>query len=113
MGWEPAHVASGRQWLAPFLALSLEDPYSAVRCVPYNSLRKIPEYSDFAYDFVGPESQRSDAKQRALQIWDRMRSQATIPPAPQIPLSANGTIQREVVDRLLSKRDNRPVEISE
>lgn len=113
MGWESAHEASGVQWLAPFLVLLLEDPYSAVRCVTYNSLRQIPEYADFAYDFVGPEGQRSDAKQRALQIWDRMRSQATIPSAPQIPLSANGTIQREVVDRLLSKRDNRPVEISE
>ncbi len=79
----------------------------------FHHVEPVAEFSDIAYDFVGPEGQRSDAKKRALQIWDRMRRQATIPSAPQIPLSANGTIQREVVDRLLSKRDNRPVEIYE
>jgi len=41
MGWEPAREASGEAWLAPYLALLLEDPYSAVRFVASRSLTSL------------------------------------------------------------------------
>ena len=42
MGWEEAQSASGSDWLAPHLAHTLDDPYSAVRFVGVRSLRSLP-----------------------------------------------------------------------
>ncbi len=41
-GWEPAQEASGSDWLAPFVARLLADPYGVVRYVAARSLRTLP-----------------------------------------------------------------------
>ena len=58
-GWKPAQEASGRDWVAPYLGILLEDPYAAVRYVAYRSLRTLPAHRDLRYDYVGSEAERA------------------------------------------------------
>ena len=69
LGWEPARAASGSDWMAPYLAQLLEDPYDAVRFIAYRSLRRLPGFSDFRYDYVDSPRQRAQARLKALEIW--------------------------------------------
>ncbi len=68
-GWKPAQTASGTQWMAPFLAELLTDSYDVVRFIGYHSLKDLPEYSKFDYDFVAPPKNRLTGQKQALDIW--------------------------------------------
>jgi len=68
-GWKPAQTASGTQWMAPFLAELLTDSYDVVRFIGYHSLKDLPEYSKFDYDFVAPPKNRLAGQKQALDIW--------------------------------------------
>lgn len=111
MGWEAAHEASGSDWQAPFLAQVLEDPYDAVRFITYRSLKSLPGYADFAYDFVAAPEERSLAKQRALEQWTyeppegRESSQALL-------IDEDGRPGPDL-GRLLKQRDDRPMNLAE
>ena len=60
MGWAPAQEASGTDWMAPYLAQLLDDPYDAVRFIAGRSLRTLPGFEAFEYDFVaGPTTRAS------------------------------------------------------
>ena len=58
-------AASGQDWLAPFVAQLLQDPYGVVRYVARDALRRLPGFEEFEYDFLAPSGQtgrtRSDA----------------------------------------------------
>src|ERR1043166_1881097 len=69
LGWEPAKQISGQAWMARLLAELLLDPYSSVRYISQRSLKRLPGFAQFSYDFIGPEAERSGARQRALEIW--------------------------------------------
>ena len=81
MGWKPAQVASGTEWMAPYLALMEKDPYDAVRHIAARSRRTLPPF------------RREGLRRgnRALLITD------------------DGTFDADVVNRLVRARDNRPV----
>ena len=49
MGWEPALEVAGRDWLAPFLAELLDDPYAAIRQVTQKSLHTLPGFEQFDF----------------------------------------------------------------
>jgi len=66
LGWEAAKEAAGDDWQAPVLADLLDDPYAAVRFVAQRSLRGLPGFGDFAYDFVAPAADRAEARRAAL-----------------------------------------------
>ena len=68
-GWEPARQASGTQWMAPYLAELLTDTYDVVRFIGYHSLKELPGFSDFSYDFVGSEEAQQLARDKALELW--------------------------------------------
>ena len=112
MGWQPAHEASGTDWQAPFLAQLLQDSYSAVRLVAKRSLRKLPGFEDFDYDFIAPLAKRLPAKQTAVTKWKR---------SPRIPLQGDervligrsGELQSKTIDRLLKQQDETRVTIPE
>ena len=55
--------------MAPYLAQLLDDPYQAVRLIAYRSLRSLPGYETFEYDFLAPAPERAAARLRALEIW--------------------------------------------
>jgi hypothetical protein len=124
MGWAPAVQVSGDHWQAPFLASLLDDPYLAVRFIARRSLRKLPGFEDFQYDFLGPAPHVEAAFARGLQIWrdgisagnlskDPGRGRSPLRFADTVLLSPEGTLDWTVLDRLKSARDDRPVSLAE
>ena len=69
-GWAPAQKASGTKWMAPFLAELLTDSYDVVRFIGYHSLKDLPEFSDFEYDFVGSKESQELGRNKALETWN-------------------------------------------
>ncbi len=113
MGWDSALEASGRRWLAPFLAELLNDPYPAVRFVAYRSLRRLPGYDDVAYDFVGTADQRTRSRQDVLDRWRRIDVDRRERTGPAVLIDADGGLDEAAVERLLRQRDDRPVYLAE
>jgi hypothetical protein len=113
MGWDPAQRAAGRDWLAPYIFIGMNDPYSVVRFVSWKSLQSLPGYGDyrFVYTVEGPPL---DATVRAgYQDWlNRVR-----PPGATYPagtgLQPDGHFQQELFLRLLHQRDQSPIFIVE
>jgi hypothetical protein len=104
MGWSPAKQASGTNWLVPYLAETLDDPYAAVRYIGQRSLKCLPGYEHLAYDYIAPAEQRVHAKSEILQRWN--------PGALSARDSAKALLPREM-SRLLQRRDQRRMELLE
>ena len=113
MGWDTAQDTSGTEWMAPFLSELLLDPYSAVRFVAYRSLRSIPHFDEFQFDFVAPREQRSQRKDRALGIWWETRDAKSFRWGTPLLFEPTGELQHDVFDELLRQRDDRPLSIPE
>ena len=113
MGWDVAQEASGTQWLAPFLAELLNDPYDAVRFIAYRSLRMVPGFAEFAFDFMSSPDGRLAARQEVLQTWKGRRDSRDRGGGAEILLDADGLHRQEMIDSLLRDRDMRPVNLAE
>lgn len=103
MGWEEARAVSGTDWQEPLLAELLDDPYEAVRFIAARTLRGYPSGVPLDYDFVGPRPQRTTARQRVLAAW----AERTTRPA------AERTVPAEAIERLVERRDDRPLTLLE
>jgi hypothetical protein len=112
LGWEPAQQASGRDWLAPYLAELLTDPYSVVRLIAHRSLRQLPGFENFSYDYSGPEAGRTRASASVLQSWSTARK-PDAQARPAVLLNSSGTMDREKFSSLLLRRNQRPLELLE
>jgi predicted CXXCH cytochrome family protein len=114
-GWEPALGASRADWPAPFLARLLDDPYSTVRYVAYRSLRQLPGYSDFEYDFIASPAERARAAERAVAGWPGLEPDAPLAERPLAPvlLNPDGTVREAAVRELLRRRDDRDMALLE
>jgi predicted CXXCH cytochrome family protein len=110
-GWEPAQQTAGRNWLAPYVAQLLEDPYSVVRYIAHRSLTRLPGFADFAYDYIGPKADRTAARERALALWRGQRRPGDA--RPEVLLEANGALQEQKFGALLKRRDDRSMELLE
>jgi hypothetical protein len=115
MGWPPAQQVSGTAWMPFYLAQLLDDPYDAIRFVAYRSLRGLPGFNLFQYDFIAPSRQRFDAQLRTIDVWRR-----TWRPRPgaeqaeaELLFNPDGTPRGDVVTRLLGMRDHRRVLLRE
>lgn len=97
MGWPTAQNVSGTNWQAPLLAELLDDPYAAVRFVAHRSLRSLPGYTNFLYDFVGPPRERRAAREHALRL----------------ARGAPRKVEPAQVRTLIEQRDLTPISISE
>lgn len=115
MGWNAAHEASGKRWLAPYLATLLTDPYASVRSIAYTSLRKLPGYGDFEYDFIGAgaNEEHHRARLRAMDIWRQQPASATDPTGAAVLIDPRKGLQTVRLQRLLSQRDDTPIGIFE
>jgi hypothetical protein len=107
MGWPEARQASGSDWMAPYLAQLLEDPYPAVRFIAHRSLTRLPGFADFEYDFLDPRESRS----RALERWRQTELPAQADPSTLI--AVGGQPEWELFRRLLAQRDDRAVFVVE
>jgi hypothetical protein len=112
-GWSGAHPVSGNNWQAPFLAALLNDPYPAVRFIAHRSLKRLPGFADFSYDFVGSPAMLAAASQRARQVWERSHNGVQRPFGRQRLIDSRGCVVDSDFQRLLKLRDDRPVIIAE
>jgi len=109
--WPPAQQASGREWLAPYLAELLDDPYPAVRIIAERSLRTLPGFESFRHELDDEPRLRAEAKQAALTAW---RSQAaTRDERPEVLLQADGLLDSKRYDYHLKQRDLRELRLPE
>lgn len=113
MGWAPAEAVSGRNWMAPYLAHLLNDPYSAVRYVAHRSLRRLPGFESFQYDFVGRRDELQRARQRALERWQSLQSRPPDRSDGAVLIDSDGRLQAKKLADLAARRDDRPVDLRE
>ena len=113
MGWTPAVEVSGSAWMAPFLAEALVDSYSGVRFIGGRSLRRIPGFQDFPYDYVATESELIKAKREAQARWRRMHPLEEFKGRSALLFDSQGELDIKGIRDLLDRRDHRHVFISE
>lgn len=108
MGWPPAQQASGREWLAAYLAQLLDDPYAAVRIMAARSLRSLPGFEDFRYDYTGSAAEMQAAREKAVELWQRRVRAAVAAEDPALTDPAFA-LSAEEFARLLAERDRRRI----
>jgi predicted CXXCH cytochrome family protein len=109
-GWKPAREISGQDWIAPHLVDLMDDPYSAVRFIAFNSLRQNPHFQDLNFDYVGPPEGRAAARENALKKWGKLTSKYT---DDSVLIQSNGLMNTTEISRLRKMRDNRKMNLSE
>ncbi len=115
MGWAPAQSASGRHWISPFLANTLNDPYAAVRYVAWKALLTLPGFADYPFDYTAPDDETFAAATAAYQRSLDLRQRQIAPPAfnPATLLDKEGRFIEAPFQRLLDTRDQRAVYLIE
>lgn len=112
MAWPAAQQASGTDWMAPFLAQLLDDPYDAVRLGAARSLTLLPGFDAFAVDVVAPPAARRQAQLRTMANWDRVRTRPGRR-APELLMTTAGDLDIPRVLDLLKQRNNRAMLLRE
>ncbi|MEO6594190.1 MAG: multiheme c-type cytochrome, partial [Planctomycetota bacterium] len=113
LGWGPAQKASGSEWMMPYLAELLDDPYEVVRIIAERSLRTLPGYADFRCDLISAAGARSAAKAAALDIWQKGRPAMDASRRDQVLFGPDGNLRADVFARLLRGRNQRLVRLFE
>jgi hypothetical protein len=108
-GWSPAQAASGTDWLAPYLAQLLVDPYSVVRYIAQRSLRTLPGHAGLEYDFISAPAAREAARRNVKTIWEGQKAAER----PTALVRPNGALDEAEFSRLLQRRNDRPMELLE
>ncbi len=108
VGREEVLETSGTAWLPPAMAPLLDDPYDAVRWIAAKSLRTLPGYAAFEYDFLAPPAERAAAARRVLEQWRPEGRE--LPPALFEP---DGSPRAAIFRSLLENRDDRPIYLVE
>ena len=112
MGWQPAQKTSGTQWLAPHLAQLLEDPYDAVRYITQRSLRSLPGFDAFPYDFLSDAEDLAAARQEAVAIWSQL-PKVPFPKSESLMLDEQGNLRHDEIKKLIDSRSDREVRLIE
>lgn len=114
-GWNEAVSTSGADWLAPYLAELLVDSYSVVRYIAQRSLRRLPGYTEFDYDYIGPAADRAAARDRARTIWNNRPRSAARPAADPaaVLIRADGTLDENAFQGHRKLRNDRKMELLE
>ena len=111
ISWQPMRDASGPAWQTPFLAPLLNDPYPTVRFVAIRSLRKLPGFENFDYDFMGGQDERVTAVRRATDIWSNSFTAVEFD-VPQL-LMKGGFLDEQRLRQIMSERDDSPIDLPE
>ncbi|MCA8973273.1 MAG: C cytochrome precursor [Planctomycetes bacterium] len=110
MGWSEAQAASGRDWLAPYLARLLDDPYHVVRFGAFRSLRSLGVGAELGgYDFLADAAKVGPFVDAVQASW-RSGYRGEIRPA--LLIEAGGALASAFA-RLYALRDDRPVYLAE
>lgn len=113
MNWDAALKTSGEQWQTPFLAKTLVDDYAAVRYLAEQALRRVPEFKQLRYDYIGPAIDRQAASKKLLELWSN-REKAAISNSPQLLIDTQTLkLNEERVTDILNRQDKRPTSLPE
>ena len=93
--------------MAPFLAELLNDSYAVVRFIGYHALKDIPEFSEFDYDFVGPELDRQSGQLSALRHWESLTTKPS--PAKALLVDEQNELNKEEFRALRDQREDPPM----
>ena len=110
-GWGPAQEASGTAWMGAHLPELLTDSYDVVRFIGYHSLRKLPGFAEFEYDFVGPEASRPSERARAIATWHASAERP--PPSASLLIGIEGRRDEARAQALRARRVDPPVVLAE
>lgn len=105
LGWPPAREASGTDWMPPYLAELLIDPYPAVRSIAARSLRTAPGFEDLSFDFEAPVARRSRDREFVLARW--RAEAASRRPSFRLLLRRGGALDQTLFDELRQRRNDR------
>lgn len=110
-GWKPAQEASGTDWMAPYLARLLDDPYYTVRFNAARSLKGLGGVGGALarYDFMAEPPVVRPFVDSVTSVW---QSQYRGGARPDVLMGPRGLL-RQRFDQLYARRDDRPVYIAE
>jgi hypothetical protein len=106
MAWTAAQQASGADWMAPYLAQLLDDPYDAVRFGAARSLKSLPGFDRFEVDSTAPPPARRQAQLQTMANWDRVRPRPARS-SSELLMTPAGDVDIPRVLALLKQRNNR------
>ncbi|WP_168565444.1 multiheme c-type cytochrome [Crateriforma spongiae] len=118
LGWDQAQAASGKRWTVPFLTQLLRDPYDVVRFSAYRSLKTVPGFEDFQFEFMSDADSINESAKAALRRWEAMTDResevAVDTDTPSAVLwKQDGAFDRQAFDELLQQRDDTPMQLLE
>ncbi|MGB0581220.1 MAG: cytochrome c3 family protein, partial [Limisphaerales bacterium] len=109
LGWKPAHEAGDNDWIGPYLAQLLDDPYDAVRFIAHRSIQRLPAFDEFEYDYIAAPEKRKARSESALSNWERSSAR----PSKTILINQDGELEKERFAELLERRDDKPMYLIE
>jgi predicted CXXCH cytochrome family protein len=112
MGWEDARKTSGADWLVPYLASLLDDPYSAVRYIAYRSLRGHSGFKDLKFDFTQAPADRPAMLPKILDLW-KAAPGGEDRSGESILLKAPRQVDTTAFEQLAAQRDNTSIDLQE
>ncbi len=112
-GWPTAQNTSPSLGLVPALARLLDDPYTAVRRLAFQSLRSMEGFEDLQFDFVGSEQHRKEVQAEVMLRWERLRGTIPRQSWSALLLDKEGKLRIDRYLELLKLRDDQPVEFPE
>ena len=110
-GTTASQRAAGTEWLPPFLGQLLADPYYAVRFIAQRSLRSLGVEPPGNYDFLAAESVAMASARHVQSEWAATARHGPTT-APRLLMDAQG-LRLELFQRLLARRNDRPVLLAE
>lgn len=113
MGWAPAQKAAGHDWLYPFLAFELNDPYAAVRFASWKSLQSLPGFSGYDFDYTVADGKQKEAVALTYRKWWFEQRNPNGGYRPETLLEADGSFRQDLLDRMLQERNHRKVYLAE
>ena len=110
-GWAEAQAASGTDWMAPYLARLLDDPYYVVRFNAARSLASVGGYGGVmkGYDHLGDVAQAAPFVDSVRAVWQARYTGGARASVLMMPRGLN----MERFGKLYARRDDRMVFIHE
>lgn len=112
MAWPAAQQTSGTDWMAPYLAQVLDDPYDAIRLGAAAAIRAVPGFSQVTVDAIAAPADRRRIQLNVMATWDRIR-QRPARNSPELLMTATGELDIERVRAHLRRRNTRAMLLRE
>jgi hypothetical protein len=112
-GWEPAQRTAGAAAGAPLLAPLLADSYGVVRQIAFRSLKTLPGFARFEFDFLAPPAELRRRRAAVLEHWRAQAAGRTNAPRPELLQTPDGDADVARMMELWRAQDARSVTVKE